>query len=107
MSTPRKRNPQHPQCPSCGCLLWLCRLAKRVVGRGDVLMALAQAFSQNELPEEVTVQPASGLPKCAEFPIFQNATASSIAAPACYDDSAMNLQCKLQSWSYRLLKANV
>jgi len=76
-------------------------------GPAQVLMALAQAFSQDELPEQVAVQPVAGLPKCAAFPIFANATASSIAAPAFYDDSAMNLQCKLQSWSYRPLKANV
>ncbi len=76
-------------------------------GPAQVLMALAELFSQDELPETVTVQPVPALPKCAEFPIFRDATASSIATPAFYDTGPMNLQCKLQSWSYRPLKGNV
>jgi hypothetical protein len=76
-------------------------------GPGEVLMALAQAFAEDELPEEVTVEATGGLPKCSEFPIFQNARASSTNAPPFYDDSRIAMLCKLQSWSYRPLVKNV
>ncbi len=76
-------------------------------GPGEVLMALAQAFAQAELPEQVTVQPTGGLPACAQYPIFQNANAGSTNAPPFYDDSRIAMLCKLQSWSYRPLVQNV
>jgi hypothetical protein len=76
-------------------------------GPAQVLMALAQAFAQDDLPEQVTVEPLPGLPASADFALSRNATASSIATPAFYDDSTMNLQCKQQSWTYRPLQANV
>lgn len=75
-------------------------------GPAQVLMALAQAFSQDELPEKVTVPPVSAMPECVKLPIFQNAGASSTNAPPFYDTRRMNMLCKLQSWSYRPLVQN-
>lgn len=72
-------------------------------GPAQVLIALAQAFAADELPEQVTVAPMPGLPKCSEYPIFRNAKAASTNAPAFYDSSRISEQCRLQSWSYRPL----
>lgn len=78
-------------------------------GPAQALMALAQAFSGDELPDEVTVAPVSGLPEAANLPVFKNAKANSTNAPPFYEDrlgKRMNMLCKLQSWSYRPLVKN-
>ena len=75
-------------------------------GPAQVLMALAQAFSQDELPEKVTVPPVSAMPECAGLPIFQNARAGSTHAPPFFDNSRTNMMCRQQSWSYRPLLQN-
>jgi hypothetical protein len=70
-------------------------------GPGEVLVALARAFSGRELPEEVAVQPTRGVPDCADIPFFANATAASQSARPGYRPERIHEQGLLQSWSYR------
>ncbi|MFP3905228.1 MAG: hypothetical protein ACLFWB_13360, partial [Armatimonadota bacterium] len=78
-------------------------------GPAQALMALAHAFGGEELPDEVTVAPVSGLPEAANLPVFKNAKANSTNAPPFWQErygERMNMLCKLQSWSYRPLVKN-
>jgi hypothetical protein len=70
-------------------------------GPGELLLALAQALSGDRLPDTVTVEPTSGVPKCAEMDPFSKATAGSGHATPGYRPDQIHLQGWLQSWSYR------
>ncbi|MBT7097008.1 hypothetical protein HN937_06510 [Candidatus Poribacteria bacterium] len=71
-------------------------------GPGEVLLALAQAIAADRLPDQVTVEPTGGVPKCAGMGCFANPGAgSALAQPPDYDPSRIRMQARQQSWSYR------
>src|SRR5690606_21752568 len=70
-------------------------------GPGEILVALAHAITTKKLPEEVTIAPTSGVPRCAEMDCFAKASAGSTNAPSGYQPAQIHRQLRQQSWSYR------
>jgi hypothetical protein len=70
-------------------------------GPGELLIALAQALAGERLPDKFIIEPTDGVPECAKQPFFASAIVGSTHAPPDYKPTQIQLQCLLQSWSYR------
>jgi hypothetical protein len=70
-------------------------------GPGELLIALAQSLAGERMPDDLTIEPTKGLPKCAGETYFSKTSAASTNGPSNYEPTQIQLQGLQQSWSYR------